>query len=234
MKNKGRLLLIIILAIIFVWSGQRSVNQLLAQQNIKTARKSVQQADWITAQQAYQKAQARVPSVESRTSLEQLDLLIAGDKAAEAGNLTVMKQDYQRALRVNGGMRRINQRIQAKLQQNDAEAERSKASSATQKKRTSKTALAKKHPAASDKTETADWSQASSNNLATPSANLADAYQFSNADIETARAELARTYPNAENYDDMNIKKVMAMSLLNKTSITEAYQAGGWNQMRSY
>lgn len=232
MKNKGRLLLIVFLTIILVWSGQRGVNQWLAHQDIKTARQAVQQDDWITAQQDYQKAQARVPSVESRTSLEQLDLLIVGDKAAKAGHQDVMKQDYQRALHVNGGMHRINQRIQSKLQQYEADVKRDKASSATHDKRAQNTSSSQNHATASGKNKNVDWARANSNNLVTPSANLADAYQFSSVEIEAARDELVRTYPNAQTYDDTNIKKVMAMSLLNKTSLTEAYQAGGWNQMR--
>lgn len=220
MRQKIKILGIIVGIIIIIFGGKSVYKGIVVSNNLKDARSAVDNRDWAKAQKHYQKIQDTKPSVESRTSLQQLEYLVLGDTDLNAGHKDKMKQNYQDALHVDGSMPRINKQIKAALaSESGSDAQISNSSSSSKRKANS---------SSSSKSSTdTTWQNASSNG--TSHTDLANTYDFSDSDVKAARNQLKQKFNNVDVYDDTNIKKVMAMSLLNKTSLEVAYQTGGWN-----
>lgn len=223
MKQKIKILGIILGIIIIVFGGKSIYKGIIVYSNLKDARSAVDNREWVKAQKHYQKIQDTKPSVESRTSLQQLEYLVLGDTDLTAGHKDKMKQNYQDALHVDGSMPRINKQIKAVLasESNSEDESNDQISGSSSSKR-------KTNSSSSSKSSTdTDWQNASSNG--TSHTDLANTYDFSDSDVKAARNQLKQKFNNVDVYDDTNIKKVMAVSLLNKTSLEVAYQTGGWN-----
>lgn len=223
MKQKVKILGIIVGIVIIVFGGKAAYEGVVASINLRSARSAVDSRNWVKAQTSYQKIQDIKPSIESRTSLQQLEYLVLGDKDSAAGHQEKMKQNYQEALQVDGSMPRINKQIKTVLaEQSDIAVDSNE--------ETSSSSTEKKTSSSSEASVETNWQNASSNGVTNAArVNLANAYNFSDSDVESARSQLKQKFNNVDLYDDTNIKKVMAMSLLNKTSLEVAYQTGGWN-----
>jgi len=208
-------------------------NNKSAEENVKAARQAVDQGDWLVAKKYYQKVQNKKPSVEARTALQQLNLLVAGDKATRDKDYETAVNQYNAALKVDGGLARINNKIKEMLpdleaKKNDQKADAKSAKSAANAEVSGSSSVTS--ASASKASSSTVWGDASSSSSAIANGDLASAYDFSAADVAAARAELKSKFSNVDQYDDNNIKKVMAMSLLNKTSLEEAYTSGGWGK----
>lgn len=223
MKQKVKILGIIVGIVIIVFGGKAAYEGVVASINLRSARSAVDSRNWVKAQTSYQKIQDIKPSIESRTSLQQLEYLVLGDKDSAAGHQEKMKQNYQEALQVDGSMPRINKQIKTVLaEQSDTAVDSNE--------ETSSSSTEKKTSSSSEASVETNWQNASSNGVTNAArVNLANAYNFSDSDVDSARSQLKQKFNNVDLYDDTNIKKVMAMSLLNKTSLEVAYQTGGWN-----
>lgn len=229
MKHKLKIIGIIIGLLVVIFGGKTIYAGAAAASNLKEARSAVDGRNWSQAQKKYQKVQDLKPSVESRTALQQLEYLVAGDKDLAAGRLESMQQNYQAALEVDGSLTRINKQINATLKdasnEDDDASVKSSHSSSTKEVSSSKVSSS-----SSEKASNSSWQSASSNGGTNSShIDLANAYDFSDSDVIAARNQLKQKFSNVDLYDDNNIKKVMAMSLLNQTSLEVAYQTGGWN-----
>lgn len=223
MKQKVKILGIIVGIVIIIFGGKAAYEGVVASINLRSARSAVDSRNWVKVQTSYQKIQDIKPSIESRTSLQQLEYLVLGDKDSAAGHQEKMKQNYQEALQVDGSMPRINKQIKTVLaEQSDIAVDSNE--------ETSSSSTEKKTSSSSEASVETNWQNASSNGVTNAArVNLANAYNFSDSDVESARSQLKQKFNNVDLYDDTNIKKVMAMSLLNKTSLEVAYQTGGWN-----
>ncbi|QNN74917.1 hypothetical protein H9L19_05865 [Weissella diestrammenae] len=228
-----KIVLAVMLIGVFVFGGLTIMNRQQISSDLKSAHQAIDGQQWSAAKRKYTNVQKKAPSAESRTALQQLNLLIAGDKASQKKDYQSAVSQYQAALRVDDGLKRINRQIKKVLPKLEAlhkKATQVKKASSTEAGATANDKIkdSSKASVSSDTQSSSHWSEASSSSEAINHGDLANAYQFSASDVAAARSELKASFNNVDQYDDETIKRVMAMSLLNQTSLETAYSNGGW------
>ncbi|MDR3190142.1 MAG: hypothetical protein LBT80_02915 [Lactobacillaceae bacterium] len=225
---------VIVVVAVGVGVGLHISTQNTVKADVTSARTALADQNWDEALFYYKAAQKKDPSVEARTAIQQLNYVVKGAHEDAAGNYDEAVEQYNVALKVDGALDRVNNVVKPAVIAAEVKAKSApaKSSSNSDDEESDVTSSTSSTASSSKKSSTDEWTDASST-AKSGSIDLATAFAFTDTQVKAARAELESTVTNVSYYDDNEIKKVMALQIINhESSIQDAYVKGGWGALK--